>query len=80
MAGKELRVRRLRIARTVRAIGRDPLCDTPELLFEVRKDRVYGDAGEGRSGTYRPLKHLESSDFEAYVNEAKSSDIVCPPR
>lgn len=75
--GDQIRAHREAIERTVRLIGGgDPLCQAPEPNFAVRVGRIFGSAGADRPGEYRAWK-VESSDFEAYVKEARRG-TKCP--
>ncbi len=75
--GTVVRATRMRVARTVEPVGgHDPLCAVRQLVFSVRGGSVTGNADDGESGTYIPMR-LDSADFEAYVNEAKRSPVSC---
>jgi hypothetical protein len=76
--GNTIRATRLRVSRTVRVIGgEDPLCSRRTLAFTVRTRGVAGDIGEGGMGIYSKVDRLVCPDFEAYVNEARQSNVAC---
>ena len=80
--GRDINVRRLKVARTGRPLpASEPLCANPVLTYRLDKTgaSVTGNAAGQGEGVYTPVSSLVAVDFESYVESAKRSPVNCSP-